>query len=115
VQGVEKWWDETAMAGGKAERKGRPAPQRFQGIQFQKSKGQHILKNPLIVQSIVQKAGLKSTDIVLEIGPGTGTSLFLPLPFNSWDYLHVSSNGYMSMQLECSTSAILNGFTAQEI
>ncbi|CAM6079063.1 unnamed protein product [Sphagnum tenellum] len=60
------------MAGGKAERKGRPAPQRFQGIQFQKSKGQHILKNPLIVQSIVQKAGLKSTDIVLEIGPGTG-------------------------------------------
>ncbi|KAH8946623.1 hypothetical protein BDL97_12G105800 [Sphagnum fallax] len=72
IQGVEKWWDETAMAGGKAERKGRPAPQRFQGIQFQKSKGQHILKNPLIVQSIVQKAGLKSTDIVLEIGPGTG-------------------------------------------
>ncbi|XP_024521712.1 ribosomal RNA small subunit methyltransferase [Selaginella moellendorffii] len=49
--------------------------QRFQfqgGIQFYKSRGQHILKNPLIVQSIVQKAGLKSTDIVLEIGPGTG-------------------------------------------
>ncbi|KAL2620901.1 hypothetical protein R1flu_001106 [Riccia fluitans] len=62
------------MAGGKAERKGRQAPQqqRFQGIQFDKSKGQHILKNPLIVQSIVQKAGIKSTDIVLEIGPGTG-------------------------------------------
>lgn len=59
------------MAGGKAV-KGKPAPQRFQGIQFQKSKGQHILKNPLVVQSIVQKAGLKSTDIVLEIGPGTG-------------------------------------------
>jgi hypothetical protein len=115
VQGVEKWWDETAMAGGKAERKGRPAPQRFQGIQFQKSKGQHILKNPLIVQSIVQKAGLKSTDIVLEIGPGTGTSSFLPLPFYSWHYLHVSSSGYMSMQLKGPTSAILNGFTAQEI
>eukprot|EP00271_Cylindrocystis_brebissonii_P006409 TRINITY_DN19192_c0_g1_i1.p1 TRINITY_DN19192_c0_g1~~TRINITY_DN19192_c0_g1_i1.p1 ORF type:complete len:395 (-),score=66.91 TRINITY_DN19192_c0_g1_i1:257-1441(-) len=46
--------------------------QRFQGIEFQKSKGQHILKNPLIVQSIVQKAGIKSTDTVLEIGPGTG-------------------------------------------
>ena len=42
------------------------------GIEFQKSKGQHILKNPLVVQSIVQKSGLKSTDIVLEIGPGTG-------------------------------------------
>lgn len=62
------------MAGGKAV-KGKPAPQRFQGIQFQKSKGQHILKNPLLVQSIVQKAGLKSTDIVLEIGPGTGNTI----------------------------------------
>ena len=30
------------------------------------------MKNPLIVQSIVDKAGLKSTDVVLEIGPGTG-------------------------------------------
>lgn len=42
------------------------------GIEFHKSKGQHILKNPLVVQSIVDKSGLKSTDIVLEIGPGTG-------------------------------------------
>lgn len=61
------------MAGGK-ERKIRPsAAQRHQGgIQFQKSKGQHILKNPMLVQTIVQKSGIKSTDIVLEIGPGTG-------------------------------------------
>jgi len=42
------------------------------GIEFHKSKGQHILKNPLVVQSIVDKSGLKSTDVVLEIGPGTG-------------------------------------------
>ena len=42
------------------------------GIEFIKGKGQHILKNPLIVQSIVDKSGLKSTDVVLEIGPGTG-------------------------------------------
>ncbi len=42
------------------------------GISFHKSKGQHILKNPLLVESIVQKAGIKSTDVVLEIGPGTG-------------------------------------------
>ena len=42
------------------------------GIEFFKAKGQHILKNPLIVQSIVDKAGLKTTDVVLEIGPGTG-------------------------------------------
>jgi 18S rRNA (adenine1779-N6/adenine1780-N6)-dimethyltransferase len=42
------------------------------GLEFHKSKGQHILKNPLVVQSIVDKAGIKATDTVLEIGPGTG-------------------------------------------
>ena len=30
------------------------------------------MKNPMVVQSIVDKAGIKSTDTVLEIGPGTG-------------------------------------------
>jgi 18S rRNA (adenine1779-N6/adenine1780-N6)-dimethyltransferase len=44
----------------------------FQGIEFQKKYGQHILKNPLLVDSIVSKAGVKATDVVLEIGPGTG-------------------------------------------
>ncbi len=34
--------------------------------------GQHILKNPLIINSIVEKAAVKPTDTVLEIGPGTG-------------------------------------------
>ncbi len=34
--------------------------------------GQHILKNPLVVKSIVEKAALRGSDIVLEIGPGTG-------------------------------------------
>lgn len=42
------------------------------GIQFHKSKGQHILKNPLLVDSIIEKSGIKPTDIILEIGPGTG-------------------------------------------
>ena len=42
------------------------------GIEFHKSKGQHILKNPQIIESIVQKAGIQPTDVVLEIGPGTG-------------------------------------------
>ncbi|KAL0424082.1 UNVERIFIED_CONTAM: Ribosomal RNA small subunit methyltransferase [Sesamum radiatum] len=42
------------------------------GIPFHKSKGQHILKNPLLVDSIIQKSGIKSTDVILEIGPGTG-------------------------------------------
>ena len=65
------------MAGGKQGKKDSrtgSAP-RFQGIEFHKSKGQHILKNPLVVQAIVHKAGLKSTDVVLEIGPGTGKVL----------------------------------------
>ncbi|KAI8826141.1 S-adenosyl-L-methionine-dependent methyltransferase [Fimicolochytrium jonesii] len=39
---------------------------------FDKTLGQHILKNPLVAQGIVDKAALKSTDIVLEVGPGTG-------------------------------------------
>ncbi|KAJ3715693.1 S-adenosyl-L-methionine-dependent methyltransferase [Lentinula raphanica] len=34
--------------------------------------GQHILKNPQLAQSIIEKANLKPTDIVLEVGPGTG-------------------------------------------
>lgn len=37
-----------------------------------KSRGQHFLKNPLVVNSIVEKSNLKATDVVLEIGPGTG-------------------------------------------
>ena len=39
---------------------------------FDKSFGQHILKNPKVVESIIEKSGIKPTDIILEIGPGTG-------------------------------------------
>jgi len=46
--------------------------QSVQGLRFNTDLGQHILKNPLIVQSMVEKAALRSTDTVLEIGPGTG-------------------------------------------
>ncbi|PWA60598.1 ribosomal RNA adenine dimethylase family protein [Artemisia annua] len=63
------------MAGGKIrkERAAVGSSNHYQGgIQFHKSKGQHILKNPLLVDTIVQKAGINSTDVVLEIGPGTG-------------------------------------------
>lgn len=42
------------------------------GIIADKSRGQHFLKNPLVVTSIVEKSALRSTDTVLEIGPGTG-------------------------------------------
>ncbi|KAI0907430.1 dimethyladenosine transferase-like protein [Ustulina deusta] len=41
-------------------------------FKFTKDLGQHILKNPGIAQAIVDKAYLKKTDIVLEVGPGTG-------------------------------------------
>ncbi|KAI5364259.1 putative ribosomal RNA adenine methyltransferase KsgA/Erm [Septoria linicola] len=34
--------------------------------------GQHILKNPGVAQKIVDKADVKQSDIVLEVGPGTG-------------------------------------------
>ncbi|KAL3925794.1 MAG: hypothetical protein SGILL_000175 [Bacillariaceae sp.] len=40
--------------------------------------GQHFLKNPAVVTSIIQKSGVKSTDVVLEIGPGTG-NMTVPL------------------------------------
>ncbi|XP_015177209.1 PREDICTED: probable dimethyladenosine transferase [Polistes dominula] len=43
-----------------------------QGIQFNKDFGQHILKNPLIIQNMVEKAAIRPTDVILEIGPGTG-------------------------------------------
>ena len=48
---------------------------------FDKSFGQHILKNPTVIANIIEKAKIKSTDIVIEIGPGTGnlTVQLLPL------------------------------------
>ncbi|KAI0185895.1 S-adenosyl-L-methionine-dependent methyltransferase [Xylaria flabelliformis] len=41
-------------------------------FKFTKDLGQHILRNPGIAQAIVEKAVLKPTDVVLEVGPGTG-------------------------------------------
>ncbi|ODV77848.1 rRNA adenine dimethylase [Suhomyces tanzawaensis NRRL Y-17324] len=41
-------------------------------FKFNTNLGQHILKNPLVAQGIVDKAGIKPSDIVLEVGPGTG-------------------------------------------
>lgn len=42
------------------------------------SLGQHFLKNPAVINSIVQKADIRPTDVVLEIGPGTG-NLTMPM------------------------------------
>ncbi|KAF9619233.1 hypothetical protein IFM89_005787 [Coptis chinensis] len=41
-------------------------------IYLHKSRGQHILTNPRVLDAIVRKAELRPTDTVLEIGPGTG-------------------------------------------
>ncbi|KAJ4766822.1 rRNA adenine N(6)-methyltransferase [Rhynchospora pubera] len=62
------------MAGGKIQKKRHQSMKGIGGggIPFEKSMGQHILKNPSMVDSIVQKSGIKPTDVVLEIGPGTG-------------------------------------------
>ena len=43
-----------------------------QAMLFNHALGQHILKNPLVLQALVEKAALRNTDTVLEIGPGTG-------------------------------------------
>lgn len=41
-------------------------------FKFNTNLGQHILKNPQIAQAIVDKAEIRPSDVVLEIGPGTG-------------------------------------------
>lgn len=41
-------------------------------IYLHKSRGQHILTNPRVLDAIVRKARIRPTDTVLEIGPGTG-------------------------------------------
>uniref|UniRef100_A0A1B6M3C2 rRNA adenine N(6)-methyltransferase n=1 Tax=Graphocephala atropunctata TaxID=36148 RepID=A0A1B6M3C2_9HEMI len=57
----------------KAEKKSRSHVEvAKQGILFNKGFGQHILKNPLIIQAMIEKAAVRPTDVVLEIGPGTG-------------------------------------------
>ncbi|XP_061345662.1 ribosomal RNA small subunit methyltransferase, mitochondrial [Gastrolobium bilobum] len=41
-------------------------------LHFYKSRGQHILINPRILDTIVRESAINPTDTVLEIGPGTG-------------------------------------------
>ncbi|ORY41294.1 S-adenosyl-L-methionine-dependent methyltransferase [Rhizoclosmatium globosum] len=49
----------------------KPSAASTAGPLFNKDLGQHILKNPLVVDGIIEKANLKPTDSVLEIGPLT--------------------------------------------
>jgi 18S rRNA (adenine1779-N6/adenine1780-N6)-dimethyltransferase len=48
-------------------------------FKMDKDLGQHILKNPGVASAIVQKAFLKQSDHVLEVGPGTGNLTVLIL------------------------------------
>ncbi|TMS34558.1 hypothetical protein L596_002124 [Steinernema carpocapsae] len=43
-----------------------------QALPFNTARGQHILKNPGIVNAIIEKSAIKPNDTVLEVGPGTG-------------------------------------------
>ncbi|KIJ55299.1 hypothetical protein M422DRAFT_774370 [Sphaerobolus stellatus SS14] len=49
--------------------------------------GQHILKNPSIAQRIVDAGNIKSTDHVLEVGPGTGNLTLLIINLSMDDLL----------------------------
>eukprot|EP00588_Corethron_pennatum_P002091 CAMPEP_0194282086 /NCGR_PEP_ID=MMETSP0169-20130528/22331_1 /TAXON_ID=218684 /ORGANISM="Corethron pennatum, Strain L29A3" /LENGTH=329 /DNA_ID=CAMNT_0039027311 /DNA_START=65 /DNA_END=1054 /DNA_ORIENTATION=- len=53
---------------------GSAAPQRNNNnlVSANTGLGQHFLKNPAVVAAIIERASLKPTDVVLEIGPGTG-------------------------------------------
>eukprot|EP00964_Phaeocystis_antarctica_P138698 scaffold103352_cov30-Phaeocystis_antarctica.AAC.1 len=63
--GREKKPERSAPGGG-------AAPYRHAGVELHHSLGQHLLKNPLVTAAMIEKAGIKATDTVLEIGPGTG-------------------------------------------
>ena len=39
-----------------------------QGLVFKTDLGQHILKNPLVIDNMIEKSGIKSSDVVLEVG-----------------------------------------------
>jgi len=69
------------MAGGGGSSSGSGGGAAFSGrkdknagtlISAVKAFGQNFLKNPMVVQGIVEKAAIRSSDVVLEIGPGTG-------------------------------------------
>lgn len=49
-------------------------------FKFNKSLGQHILKNPGVIDTIIKKANIKPTDTILEVGGGTGNLTVKLLP-----------------------------------
>ena len=61
-----------AVAGGGIEKCSSKAPKAGTQVELGKQKGQHLLKNPGLAETIASKADVRSGDTVLEIGPGTG-------------------------------------------
>jgi len=64
-----------------------------------KSFGQHILKNPLLIDNIIEKAKLQKTDVILEIGPGTG-NLTMKLLENAKKVIAVEIDPRMAVELQ---------------
>ena len=69
ARNTKKYINNTGSSGSKATTSNTNGNTVFK---FNTDLGQHILKNPLIAQAIVDKAELRTSDTVLEIGPGTG-------------------------------------------
>ncbi|TKX21508.1 dimethyladenosine transferase [Elsinoe australis] len=70
--GVAKHDPYAGAAARKKSATGDSAPRKNNIFKMNTDIGQHILKNPGVAQAIVDKADLKQSDIVLEVGPGTG-------------------------------------------
>ncbi|CAG7824359.1 unnamed protein product [Allacma fusca] len=62
-------------------KEGKPKDSFKQSMRLEHSRfGQHLLKNPLIVDGMVERAAIRGTDTVLEVGPGTGNLTLKLLP-----------------------------------
>jgi len=72
---------------------------RNRDFQMNKSFGQHILKNPLLIDNIIEKAKLQKTDVILEIGPGTG-NLTMKLLENAKKVIAVEIDPRMAVELQ---------------
>ncbi|OCK81203.1 dimethyladenosine transferas-like protein [Lepidopterella palustris CBS 459.81] len=68
-------------------------------FKMNKDLGQHMLKNPNVAQAIVTKAGLKQSDRVLEVGPGTGNLTHLILKATTAPVTAVEMDPRMAAEL----------------
>ncbi|KAK6345316.1 Dimethyladenosine transferase [Orbilia javanica] len=67
-------------------------------FKMNKDMGQHILINPGIVERIIDKAALKQSDVVLEVGPGTG-NLTMKILENARKVIAVEMDPRMAAEL----------------